>query len=137
MKIYKESFNLKELILNVLQDFRTQLKDENRIKLNYRSDGDVWVVADKNRIIQVISNLLDNAIKFTKAGRILVQLKKRKGKKIADSNQVIVSVKDEGQGIDPSVMQRLFTKFTSKSEKGIGLGLFISKSIVEAHGGRM
>jgi two-component system, OmpR family, sensor histidine kinase VicK len=137
MKIYKESFNLNELIFHVLQDFSTQLKEDTRIKLDYRSDGDVWVIADKNRIIQVISNLLDNAIKFTKAGRILVQLRKRKGKKIADSNQVIVSVKDEGPGIDPSITPRLFTKFTSKSQKGTGLGLFISKSIIKAHGGEI
>jgi two-component system sensor histidine kinase VicK len=137
MKIYKESFNLKELIFSVLQDFRTQLKDDARIKLNYRSDGDVWVIADKNRIIQVISNLLDNAIKFTKAGRILVQLRKRKGKKIADNNQLIVSVKNEGPGIDPSIMPRLFTKFATKSNKGTGLGLYISKSIIEAHGGKI
>lgn len=137
MKIYKESFDLNELIFNVLQDFRTQLKDDARIKLNYRSDGDVWVVADKNRIIQVVSNLLANAIKFTIAGRILVQLRKKKGKKIADSNQVIVSIKDEGPGIDPSMMPRLFTKFASKSEKGTGLGLFISKSVIEAHGGKI
>lgn len=137
MKIYKESFDLNELIFNVLQDFRTQLKDDARIKLNYRSDGDVWVVADKNRIIQVVSNLLANAIKFTIAGRILVQLRKKKGKKIADSNQVIVSIKDEGPGIDPSMMPRLFTKFASKSEKGTGLGLFVSKSVIEAHGGKI
>src|SRR5829696_5539038 len=119
MKIYKESFNVNELIFRVLEDFRTQLKEETRIKLNYRRDGDVWVVADKNRIIQVISNLLDNAIK------------------IAEDNRVIVSVKDEGPGIDPSIMPRLFTKFASKSEKGTGLGLFISKSIIEAHGGEI
>ena len=137
MKIYKESFNLNELISNVLEDFRTQLKDDTRIKLNYRSDGDVWVIADKNRIIQVISNLLANAIKFTKAGKILVQLRKRKSKKVDDGNQVIVSVKDDGPGIDPSILPRLFAKFASKSEKGIGLGLFISKSILEAHGGEI
>jgi signal transduction histidine kinase len=81
MKIYKKSFNLNELIFHVLQDFSTQLKEDTRIKLNYRSDGDVSVIADKNRIIQVISNLLTNAIKFTKGGRILVQLRKRKSKK--------------------------------------------------------
>jgi two-component system sensor histidine kinase VicK len=137
MKMEKETFNLNELIFNVLQDFRTHLKEDTRIKLDYRSDGDIWVIADKNRIIQVISNLLDNAIKFTKSGRILVQLRKRKSKKIADNNQVIVSVKDEGPGIDPSMMPRLFTKFTSKSEKGTGLGLFISKSIIEAHSGKI
>jgi two-component system, OmpR family, sensor histidine kinase VicK len=137
MKIYKESVNLNELISNVLEDFRTQLKDDTRIKLNYRSDGDVWVIADKNRITQVISNLLANAIKFTKAGKILVQVRKRKSQKVDDGNQVIVSVKDDGPGIDPSIMPRLFAKFASKSEKGIGLGLFISKSILEAHGGEI
>ena len=137
MKIHKESFNLKELIFHLLQDFNTHVKDDTRIKLNYRSDGDVCVIADKNRIIQVVSNLLANAIKFTKAGKILVQLRKRKGKKIADSNQVIVSIKDEGSGIDPSIMPRLFTKFAAKSDKGTGLGLYISKSIVEAHGGKI
>jgi two-component system, OmpR family, sensor histidine kinase VicK len=141
IQIHKESFNLNELIFDVLQDFRTQLKDNPKIKLNYKSDGDVWVIADKNRIMQVISNLLTNAIKFTKAGRILVQLRKKsdkKKKKIADSNnQVIVSIKDEGPGIDPLIMPRLFTKFASKSEKGTGLGLFISKSIIEAYDGKI
>ena len=138
MKINKESFNLNDLIFHVLQDFSTQLKDDPQIKLDYRSDGDTWVIADKNRIIQVISNLLTNAIKFTKSGRILVKLANRKSKKkITDYNQVIVSVKDEGPGIDPSITPRLFTKFASKSEKGIGLGLFISKSNIEAHGGEI
>lgn len=137
MKIYKESFNLNELLLNVLQDFRAQLKDDARIKLNYRTDGDVWVVADRDRISQVISNLLANALKFTKAGTILVQLRNRKDKKMGDSNQVIASIKDEGPGIDPSVMPKLFTKFASKSEKGTGLGLFISKSIIEAYDGKI
>ncbi|MDQ3718422.1 MAG: ATP-binding protein [Thermoproteota archaeon] len=139
MQIHKESFNLNVLIFDVLQDFRTQLKDNPKINLNYKNDGDVWIVADKNRIMQVISNLLTNAIKFTKSGRILVQLTKEKSKKkIADSNhQVIVSIKDEGPGIDPSMMPRLFTKFASKSEKGTGLGLFISKSIIEAHDGKI
>jgi two-component system sensor histidine kinase VicK len=137
MKIYKESFNLNELIFNILQDFRAQFKEDNRLELNYKSDGDVRISADKNRIIQVISNLLDNALKFTESGAILVELRKGKRKKMAEDNQVIVSVKDEGPGIDPSVMSRLFTKFASKSEKGTGLGLFISKSIVEAHGGKI
>jgi two-component system, OmpR family, sensor histidine kinase VicK len=137
MKINKESFSLNDLIFHFLQDFSTQLKDDPQMKLDYRSDGDAWVIADKNRIIQVISNLLNNAIKFTKSGSILVKLANRKSKKIADYNQVIVSVKDEGSGIDPSIMPRLFTKFASKSEKGIGLGLFISKSIIEAHGGEI
>jgi two-component system, OmpR family, sensor histidine kinase VicK len=137
MKMEKETFNLNELIFHVLQDFSDQLNDDTRIKLNYRSDGDAWVIADKNRIIQIVSNLLTNAIKFTEAGSIIVQLRKRKSKKVPDNNRVIVSVKDEGSGIDPSIMPRLFTKFASKSDKGIGLGLFISKSIIEGHGGEI
>jgi nitrogen-specific signal transduction histidine kinase len=137
MKIYKESFNLNQVIFQVLQDFQTQLKDDTRIRLNYRSDGDFWVIADRDRIIQVISNLLANAIKLTRAGTILVQLREGKSNRIADNNQVIVSIKDEGPGIDPSIMPRLFTKFVSKSEKGTGLGLFISKAIIEAHGGKI
>jgi two-component system, OmpR family, sensor histidine kinase VicK len=138
MQIYKESFNLNELIFNVLQDFRTQLKGDTKTKLDYRSDGDVWVVADRDRISQVISNLLANAIRLTIAGKILVQLRERKDKKITDSNhQVVVSIKDEGPGIDPSIMPRLFTKFATKSEKGTGLGLFISKSIIEAYDGKI
>jgi two-component system sensor histidine kinase VicK len=80
---------------------------------------------------------LDNAIKITESGTILVQLRKEKGIKMAEDNRVIVSVKDEGPGIHPSIMPRLFTKFASKSEKGTGLGLFISKSIIEAHGGEI
>ncbi|MDQ3835617.1 MAG: HAMP domain-containing histidine kinase, partial [Thermoproteota archaeon] len=135
MQIYKESFNLNELIFNVLQDFRTQLKGGTKIKIDYKSDGDVWVVADRDRIIQVISNLLDNAIRLTRTGKVWVELKKKNGEKIQDNNQVIISIKDEGPGVDSSMMPQLFSKFISKSEKGTGLGLFISKSIIEAHGG--
>ena len=81
--------------------------------------------------------MLDNAIKFTKTGNISIRLKEKKGKKISEKNQVIVSVKDEGSGIDPSMTPRLFKKFANRSEKGAGLGLFLCKSIVEAHGGKI
>ena len=95
---------------------------------------DVLVQADKGRIIQIISNLLDNAIKFTKEGAIYISLERKDG-----SEDVLVSVKDPGQGINPEILPKLFTKFATKSESetGTGLGLFISKSIVEAHGGRI
>jgi two-component system sensor histidine kinase VicK len=90
------------------------------------------VEGDKYRIIQVISNLLSNTLKFAKDRTVLVNAKNDwKG------NEVVVSVKDTGQGLDPEILPRLFSKFASKSFQGTGLGLFISKGIVEAHGGTM
>ena len=92
------------------------------------------IITDRYRITQVISNLIDNAIKFTKeeGGTVSVNIKKKES-----DSRVIVDVKDTGSGIDPEIMPRLFTKFTSKSFKGTGLGLFISKNIIEAHGGKI
>jgi signal transduction histidine kinase len=90
----------------------------------------IFVEADKSRLTQVISNLLHNAIKFTLKGHITISTEK------TDSD-AIVRVKDTGSGIDPEIYPRLFSKFASKSYQGTGLGLFISKSIVEAHGGKI
>ena len=92
------------------------------------------VHADKMRMIQVISNLLDNAIKFTSEGDVYVSMKKQAE---GDQASIVVSVKDEGVGMDAELLTRLFTKFVSKSEIGTGLGLFICKGIVEAHGGKI
>src|SRR5439155_16811338 len=91
----------------------------------------------------VLSNLLSNAIKFTAEGTILVSVEKEKGSNNKNNNNnnnnkaIIVSVKDSGQGIDSSILPRLFTKFTSKSYKGTGLGLLISEGIIDAHGGKI
>ncbi|MGC2684535.1 MAG: ATP-binding protein, partial [Candidatus Nitrosopolaris sp.] len=97
---------------------------------------DILLQADKSRIAEVISNLLSNAIKFTQKGTITINVES-KTKKNNIKNWVIVSVKDTGQGIDVSMLPRLFTKFASKSYHGTGLGLFISKGIVEAHLGKI
>ena len=115
-------------------------------------DEDIIVEADKGRIIQVISNILSNAIRFAKEGDVIISLK-RSGEIIEpndgkcnhnddDNNnskgEVIVSIKDTGIGIHPDVFPRLFSKFAVTSETvGTGLGLFISKNIIEAHGGRI
>jgi signal transduction histidine kinase len=135
----QEKFNLNEILRNVISDYQNQIekdtKNQNEIKILYSNFGeDIFVEADKGRITQVISNLMSNAIKFTKVGTITVAAEKENGQ---DRQQVIISVKDTGIGIDPEILPKLFTKFATKSEKGtgIGLGLFISKSIVEAHGG--
>jgi signal transduction histidine kinase len=108
----------------------------------------ILVYADKIRIIQVISDLLDNAIKFTKQGTtisIVVSLEERENKARDNSNgrnetgsvDVVVSINNSGLGIDPEIMPRLFTRFATKSNTGAGLGLYICKRIIEAHGGRI
>jgi two-component system sensor histidine kinase VicK len=138
LKLRKERFNLNEAILNVVEDDRKQIANSN-VKVMYEPRNNVTLVeADRRRLTQVISNLIDNAIKFTKEGTITVTTTiKRKDDRDAGGGEVVVSIKDTGTGIDPELMPRLFTKFATKSYQGTGLGLFISKSIVEAHSGRM
>ncbi|HXX96992.1 MAG TPA: ATP-binding protein, partial [Candidatus Bathyarchaeia archaeon] len=137
LELNKEEFKINEVVMNAITDLtsgRDFLKHE-KINLSYNPHQDVLIKADKGRIAQVVSNLLSNAIEFTAVGTILVSIEKDK---INNNNEtIIVSVKDSGQGIDPSILPRLFTKFTSKSYKGTGLGLFISKGIIEAHGGKI
>jgi signal transduction histidine kinase/MFS family permease len=132
LKLNKERFDLNELISNAVQDYRNQIEKDNRgIRLLYGpSKQDVVIEADRNRLTQVISNLLSNAIKFITEGTIVISTEKK-------DNQVIVSVKDSGSGIDDEILPRLFSKFSAKSFQGTGLGLFISKNIVEAHGGKI
>jgi signal transduction histidine kinase len=145
LKLNKERFNLNDLISNVMQDYRNQVeKDRDNISLLYESKNDIifFVEADRHRVTQVISNLLNNAIKFIKeegkegeGGTVSVTLQRKKEED--NQQQVLVSVKDSGTGIHSDIIPRLFSKFATKSEKGTGLGLFISKSIVEAHGGKI
>ncbi|HLG37713.1 MAG TPA: HAMP domain-containing sensor histidine kinase, partial [Nitrososphaera sp.] len=132
LKLNKERFNIGELVTMLIKDFRKQLAGGNHASLVYESKGqDIVVEADKERITQVISNLIDNALKFTNSGRVIITTEKE------NNGKVSVSVKDTGKGIAPDILPRLFTKFVSRSQKGTGLGLFISKSIVEAHGGKI
>ena len=145
LKLNKEKFNLTELISSIVDDFKNDIqKKGNNVTLLYEpQDNNLVVEADKGRIAQVISNLLSNAVKFTKEGSISIKVvkdsKKHNNHQQEEQEEVIVSVKDTGTGIDSEILPRLFTKFATKSELagGTGLGLFISKSIVEAHGGRM
>jgi two-component system, OmpR family, sensor histidine kinase VicK len=95
-------------------------------------DDDIEIYADKERIMQVLGNLLINALKFTKQGVITILTEHTN-----DKSQLIVKVTDTGLGIDHALLLRLFTKFATKSDNGTGLGLFISKSIMEAHGGKI
>ena len=133
LKLNKERFNLNNVLYDTIQDIRNRIADDNgldgSVKVYYKPT-DIIVEADKGRITQVVSNLINNAVKFTEEGVISVSAEKK-------VDQVIVSIMDTGQGIASEISPRLFSKFTTKSETGTGLGLFISKSIVEAHGGKI
>ena len=151
LKLNKEKVNIHELVSDVIEDYKNQIdKPENREDLRYKTvvyqniQDDIIVEADRERLTQVISNLLSNAIKFTrdvKGGQedrgISIDVKKMKKGQKEDEYDVVVSVKDSGMGIDPEVLPKLFERFVSKSFSGTGLGLFISKSIIESHGGRI
>ena len=140
LQIRKERFNLNDLILSIVEHYRKQIANSN-VKVIYESGNGITLVeADRQRMIQVISNLLDNALKFTQEGTVTVTTIERKDDGDGAGGgeaEVVVSIKDTGTGIDPELMPRLFTKFATKSYQGTGLGLFISKSIIEAHGGKM
>jgi signal transduction histidine kinase len=134
-----ESVNLTDLITTAIGDAKNQVKISSKsIEISYfhkqiqdaQQKKDLIVDADKDRILQVLSNLLSNALKFTKEGSIAVTTEKVE-------NEVIVKVEDSGSGIDREIFPNLFERFVSKSEKGTGLGLFISKNITLAHGGRI
>ncbi|HEY5631397.1 MAG TPA: sensor histidine kinase [Nitrososphaeraceae archaeon] len=144
LKLNKEQFNLADLISSVVEDFKNDIqKKGSDIKLFYEPKDHLILEADKGRLTQVISNLLSNAIKFTNqgSGTISIEISTIQRQQIHNNDidkKVLVCIKDDGMGIDPGIMSRLFTKFASKSEiGGTGLGLFISKSIIEAHGGRI
>jgi nitrogen-specific signal transduction histidine kinase len=142
LKLDKELFNLNDIIIDIVEAVKRQFllidNDNNTSReilydKNSVAAAEIYLEGDKRRISQVIYNLLHNAIKFTNEGSITISLKRKDD----DSKVIVVNVKDTGKGIDSQIFSRLFSKFATKSEKGTGLGLFISKSIVEAHGGRI
>ncbi|MDW3667015.1 MAG: HAMP domain-containing sensor histidine kinase [Nitrososphaeraceae archaeon] len=109
-------------------------KNLEELMIIQNGEKDVKANLDKVRITQVICNILDNAVSFSHAGKIKVVHKKEKRN---GQNFLLIRVKDTGPGIDPEILSKLFTKFASRSDMGTGLGLFISKGIVEAHGGKI
>lgn len=140
LKLNKEKFNIKDVILSSISDIKAQITSSNPEQLNnlhiIYNPKDISVFADKNRITQVIFNLLSNSLKFTENGTITIESYVEKDK-AKDIEYVVVNITDSGQGIDPEILPRLFTKFVSKSFEGTGLGLFISKSIIHSHNGEI
>jgi signal transduction histidine kinase len=131
LKLNKDQCDLVEIISTAIQDTENQI-DKNMVEMRYNPSetNPPLVYADRAKLTQVVSNLLNNAIKFTQAGSITVDV-------VKDDNKAIVRIKDTGAGIHPRVESKLFSKFVTNSSSGTGLGLFISKSIVEAHGGKI
>ena len=130
LKLNKEKFNLKDIVLSNLADIkRFEYEGSGFPDIKY-TPKDIIVNADKGRLSQVIANLLSNAIKFTDKGVITIKTSESDG-------EVIASIRDSGSGIDPEIFPKLFSKFITKSDRGTGLGLFISKSIIESHGGKI
>jgi signal transduction histidine kinase len=97
----------------------------------------IYVLADRVRLYEVLANLLSNAIKFTQKGTISISTDIIRSNINNNTDEVIIRIRDTGVGIHPEILPRLFTKFATRSDRGTGLGLFISKGIVEAHGGRI
>jgi signal transduction histidine kinase len=147
LKLTTKKIDLCELVESIVHDFQRFLPEDGKVTMNYQKLSDdhsdegndrtshLAIIGDHERIAQVLSNLLRNALKFTKEGTINVRVGRNESSN--SYSEATVSISDSGQGIDAEVMHKLFEKFVSKSEKGTGLGLFISKSIVEAHGGRI
>ena len=130
LTLKKETFDINTLIENIAKDEEANIEN-NQVNISIKNNKQTMnIEADRDRMSQVISNLLHNAIKFTKTGTITVSTK------IQDDN-VIVSVRDNGPGIDHQIIPILFSKFTTKSDKGTGLGLYICKNIIEAHDGKI
>ena len=176
-QLYKEQLNLNYVISNIVKDYAKRQEQKKAIDITKlipdinngnnedKDDGnskkrdiklffeskvkeDIFVEADKERLTQVICNLLDNAFKFTEGHGESIEITLEKWELHQDLSAeqrlqqqqepyAIICIKDTGTGIDPEISPRLFSKFATKSHKGTGLGLYISKNIVEAHGGRL
>ena len=132
LKLMNERLNLYDLISNIVEEYKRNIQFIYKdLVVNYESlSKTIFVTGDRLRLNQVLLNLLDNAGKFTKKGSITVTT-------AIMSNKVQVTVKDTGVGIHPEIFPKLFSKFVTRSDRGTGLGLFISKSIIKEHGGKI
>ena len=136
LKLSKTPMELNEVIQTVINDFEngSKLERNKNVKIFFQPKDSIIVYVDKDRIFQVLSNLLNNALKFTKHGTVMISINLDD----RDNNKAVkVTIQDTGIGITQELMPNLFSKFVTSSYNGTGLGLFISKGIIEAHGGRI
>ena len=131
LKLNKSTFDINEILSELVKEYSRQIENDQskgkRLKILY-DPIHVRIFADRYRITQVISNIINNAIKFTEQGSITIE-------GTMNSDELRIKITDTGKGIDKEIVNRLFDKFVSRSEQGTGLGLFISKNIMESHGG--
>jgi two-component system, OmpR family, sensor histidine kinase VicK len=142
LSLRKAKFKLNDLLFNIVQNYykqgRSSASSGKDISVLYESPNENIVVeADKERISQVVRNIISNALEFTNEGNVLVTLRKESQQENGGRQIAVVTVTDTGCGIDPAIMPRIFEKFVTRSEKGTGLGLFVAKSIIHAHEGRI
>jgi signal transduction histidine kinase len=141
LKLNRERFDLGENIDSVVKDITSQIKDKYDVKISFvEPEYPLVVEGDRTRIYQVISNLISNSVKFTQRGDITITAEIIKNNNDSNNDNgrlVIVRIKDSGTGIDPEIKPRLFSKFSTTSDSGTGLGLYISKNIIEAHDGNI
>jgi signal transduction histidine kinase len=154
LRLKKEKLDLIALIENVVDDVKKSLRFDSGIQINFKvgianaydisnsipdkstESDSIIVLGDSVRLSQVVSNLISNALKsIDEQGSITITVSN--GTNSDRNDHAVVSVSDDGRGIAQELIPRLFLRFVSTSDKGTGLGLFISKNIVEAHGGRI
>ncbi|MGI0020053.1 MAG: sensor histidine kinase [Nitrososphaera sp.] len=129
LKLNRSRFALNDVLASTVKDMQSHGQNSN-VQFVLELGKNEYVNADRQRISQVVANLLGNAAKFAEAGTVTLAAE-------ISGGAVTVTVSDTGPGIDNEIMPRLFTKFATKSETGTGLGLYISKRIIEAYGGRI
>jgi PAS domain S-box-containing protein len=136
MELQKQQVDLEEIAQKALELFKLQAEKKKIELCKEILCGSATVEADSDRLTQVLTNLVGNAMKFTDSGRILIRINKK-------GQEFECCVEDTGAGIAPEKLQNVFVKFQQFSDsyelkqKGTGLGLSISKAIVELHGGRV
>jgi len=154
MKIIPNEFNIHLLLKEVVSLFKASIEQKGlSVQMNYSNDVPDYIIADKNRLNQIINNLISNAIKFTDVGEISIMVSKVDMADDSNANQYIpddekkikvkIEVKDTGIGINPENQTDLFTLFSqidstyTRNYEGTGLGLAISKRLVEMMGGEI